>query len=230
MPHATTLAEALAAILDHDMPMRDSLAQFADDLARLNPPLASANETLVQRLRKSNFARNAPRVGEPMPDFALTDQDGRLRFLSDFTRRGRAIITFNRGHWCPFCVIELAKLTQAAGRIGALGADIVSIMPERQAYTRILRERGVPFPVLSDMDCAYALQLGLCFYIGDEIVELFRRIQHHIPLFHGNESWFLPAAATFVVDDAGIVRARNIDPDFRLKRMELDEIIAALRT
>ena len=38
----------------------------------------------------------------------------------------------------------------------------------------------------------------------------------------------LPIPATFVVGRDGVLKARFVDPDFR-KRMEIDDLIAALR-
>ena len=94
--------------------------------------------------------------------------------------------------------------------------------------TKIVEQRGVPFPVLSDIDGAYALELGLCFYIGDDLMRVFKRMGHQMPVFQGNESWFLPIPATFVLDGEGRIADRVIDPDFRLNRMAVDRILTAL--
>lgn len=228
MPDATTLPEALAAILDQDLTMNEALASYASQLARLNPAVAAAYEKLVHRLRAADIGRTAPGVGDRLPDFVLTDQDGRLCTLDDFTTGGLTIVSLNRGHWCPFCRIELDALRKATDAINRHGAGILSIMPETQSYTKIVRECGVPYPVLSDIDGAYALELGLCFYVGDELVDLMRQIGNQMPTFQGNDSWFLPVPATFVIDAERKIRARHIDPDFRLNRMAIDDILISI--
>ena len=228
MPDSATLPEALAAILAQDIAMTNGLARYASELQRLSPEIARAYETLVARLRAVNTGQNAPDVGDHLPEFVLTDQEGRLRTLRDFTARGPVIVSINRGHWCPFCQIELGALTRSAETITRHGASILSIMPETQPYTKIVSARGVPFPVLSDIDGAYALELGLCFYIGDELVDILRQSGYQIPAFQGNDSWFLPVPATFVIDAEGIIRARYVDPDFRLNRMTIDTIVSSL--
>jgi len=231
MSEAATLSDALAAILAQDLTLRDALARYASDLERLSPAIAAAYQTLVERLHRAEAGRNAPNVGDLLPDFLLTDQDGQLRALSDFTASGPAIISINRGHWCPFCRIELEALAKVSQTLASHGAVIVSIMPETQPFTKILRERGVAFPVLSDIDGAYSLELGLCFYLGDELVSLLRSRGHGIPVFQGNESWFLPVPATFVVGPDRRILARHVDPDFRLNRMAMEEIrLAVART
>ena len=228
MPDATTLPEALEAILDQDLTMTEALASYAAELQRLSPAVARAYEEIVVRLSGADVGRHAPDIGDLLPEFVLTDQDGRLRALRDFTARGPTIVSLNRGHWCPFCRIALEALRKATEAINRHGAQIVSIMPEKQSYTKIVRERGVPFPVLSDMDGAYALELGLCYYVGDELVELLRARGHGMPTFQGSESGFLPVPATFVVDAGGKIRARHVDVDFRQNRMAIADILLAI--
>lgn len=226
----STLPEALAAILAQDMTMADALASYARELERLNPAVAMAYEALIDRLRAAELGKHAPDVGDALPEFVLPDQDGHLRRLSEWTASGPVVISVNRGHWCPFCRIEIDSLARAQAEVARHGASTISIMPEKQAYTKIVRERGAPFPVLSDIDGVYALELGLGFYIGDELVRLFRRMGHGMPIFQGNDSWFLPAPATFVVDSGGKIVARMVDPDFRFNRMAIDEIVAAIQS
>ena len=109
-----------------------------------------------------------------------------------------------------------------------LPAEGHPVLAEFVRDVQIVEQRGVPFPVLSDIDGAYALELGLCFYIGDDLMRLFKRMGHQMPVFQGNESWFLPIPATFVLDGEGRIVDRMIDPDFRLNRMAVDRILAAL--
>jgi peroxiredoxin len=79
------------------------------------------------------------------------------------------------------------------------------------------------------MDNAYAISLGVAFWMGDELKQLMlSNPDWNIPFFQGNDSWALPIPATFVVGRGGIITARFMDPDFR-KRMTIEELLAALR-
>src|SRR5260370_479452 len=82
------------------------------------------------------------------------------------------------------------------------------------------------FPLLNDLDNGYALSLNLGIRLGTEIQRLLS--YQDLSNFHGNDGWVLPIPATFVVGRDGLVKARFVDPDFR-KRMEIDDLIAALR-
>ena len=58
-----------------------------------------------------------------MPDFYLPDQDGHLVSLSSLLREGPFIISFNRGHWCPWCRLELRALAEVHDDVRKLGAQ-----------------------------------------------------------------------------------------------------------
>lgn len=230
MPHYATLSEALAGILAQDLTMSEALAAFATELDRLNPAIAKANVALIERLRAAGAGVNAPDVGDVLPGFVLPDENGRLRTFDEFASRGPVVVSIVRGHWCPFCYIETNALMKAAPAITELGGSVVVVVPEKQAYAGAIRARGASFPILSDTDCTYSMSLGLMFYIGDELVRIFRKIGNQLPVFQGQDAWFLPIPATFVVGGDGRVIERMVDPDFRLKRLSVDRILASVST
>jgi len=139
------------------------------------------------------------------------------------------VVTFHRGHWCPYCRISISTLVKAQPRIEATGARIVAIIPDREQFAAEMREDGnVSFPILSDMDNGYAMSLNLAIWVGAELQEFMRKIGRMLPQYQGNDSWTLPIPATFVVGKDGRVKARFVDPDYR-KRMTLEEVVAALK-
>jgi peroxiredoxin len=135
---------------------------------------------------------------------------------------------FYRGHWCPYCRLNVWAVVQAMDRIRAVGGKVVAIMPETQAFAEKFKAEGaVPFPVLTDLDNGYALSLNLAIWLGAEIQQLLS--YQDMVSFQGNDGWVLPIPATFVVGRDGLVKARYVDPDFR-KRMEIDDLIVALKS
>jgi len=49
-----------------------------------------------------------------------------------------------------------------------------------------------------------------------------------LPAFNGKDSWDLPMAGTFLVDQSGIVRLAFVDPDFT-RRLDPSVAIARLK-
>lgn len=223
-----TLAEAFEEICVMDAPLNQRLAAYADRLRQLNFPFAEAYDTLVAKLITGEIGSTAPKPGEPMPPFVLPSQSGELVALEDFTRRGPVVVSFNRGHWCPFCKIELRTLAAYHDEISRRGACVVSILPDRQVYIERLREEtGSKIVLLSDIDNGYALSLGLVMWLGERVKELMKGRGYHLESYQGNDGWFVPLPATFVVGADGLVISRHLDPEFRT-RMDVDEILASL--
>jgi peroxiredoxin len=226
---AQTLAEAFELARGLDAPLNERLGAFAQSLRELNGPMAEAVDRLVARLKDAGLAARAPAEGEKMPSFILPDDSGRLVQLEDLLERGPLAITFARGHWCPYCRIAVSALADIADDASALGGSIIAIVPDRQEFAAKLKaEADAPFPILTDLDNGYALSLGLVFWVGEEMQQHMLAREADPSLSQGNESWFVPVPATFVVGRDGGIVARHIDPDYR-KRMELDAVLEALK-
>lgn len=222
-----TPAEAFVFAAAEDGPLKERLDIYSAYSRELGPEINQAYDELIARL--SVLKKVGPPSGASMPDFQLPDQDGHLVSLEALLSEGPLVLSINRGHWCPWCRLELRALAEVHDEVRALGAQVVSIVPETLAYSgRLIADNGLPFRVLTDLDLAHALSLGLMIWVGDRVRALYLKSGLSLPLFQRNEGWFLPIPATFLVGSDGIVTARFVDPDFR-KRMEPQEILRALR-
>ena len=223
------LDAAFRRVRDLDVSVAEQLRAFADAGRQGNPDFAAAVDRLVERLRQYGAGESAPEPGDALPPFVLPDDAGRMVSLNELLTQGPVAVTFHRGHWCPYCRININALALAHQEITAEGGQIVAIMPDRQKFIANFRsEAKVPFPILTDMDNGYALSLNLTIWVGAELHKLMDG-RRNIPEFQGNSSWMLPIPATFVVGRDGRIRARFMDPDYR-KRMAIADMLVALRS
>jgi peroxiredoxin len=212
-----------------DGSMAERLNVFAEATRRLHPSTAAIVDRLVTRLKDHDVGEDAPKPGDIMPLFVLPDETGRLVGLKDMLAQGPVVVTFHRGHWCPYCRISISTLVKAQPRIEALGARMVAIVPDREEFAAEMREDcNVNFPILCDLDNGYAMSLNLAIWVGAEMQEYMTKIGRVLPQYQGNDSWMLPIPATFVVGKDGQIKARFVDPDYR-KRMTIEDLIAALK-
>jgi peroxiredoxin len=224
------LEEAFARCRTLEAPLADRLQAFADELRRLGPDFAAIVDTLIERLVENNAGAAAPRVGERMPSFLLPDEQGRLVGLDDFLAKGPIALAFNRGHWCPYCRMNIDALAHAEAEVAPDNRHIAAIVPDRQRFALWLKsDTKAPFPVLTDMDNGYAMTLGLAIYVGDELKNLMVSLGWDPSVSQGTDNWLLPIPATFIVGTDGIIRARFVDPDYRV-RMAKEDLLAALRS
>jgi peroxiredoxin len=207
--------------------LNEQLQAYAAAGREIFPAYSEAVDRLVIRINENGGGGNAPRPGEPMPPFVLPDESGRLVALPSLVERGPVAVMFFRGHWCPYCGLNVRAVIKAYDRIKALGADVVAIVPETQEYAaKFKTELDAPFPLLTDLDNGYALSLNLAIWLGAEIERLLSYLD--MAGFHGNDGWVLPIPATFVIGRDGVVKARFVDPDFR-RRMAIEDLLAALK-
>ena len=207
--------------------LNEQLQAYAAAGREIFPAYGEAVDRLVVRINENGGGEDAPRPGEPMPPFVLPDESGRLVALPSLVERGPVAVIFVRGHWCPYCRLNVRAVIKAYDRIRAIGADIVGIMPETQEYAaKFKTEAGAPFPVLTDLDNGYALSLNLAIWLGAEIEQLLSYLD--MASFHGNDGWVLPIPATFVIGRDGIIKARFVDPDFR-RPMAIEDLLATLK-
>ena len=83
--------------------------------------------------------------------------------------------------------------------------------------------------MLSDVHCGLGLDCGVVFQAPHVDRDMLLSFGNDLAQRHGNDAWFLPVPATFVVDRDGIVRWRFVEVDYT-RRAEPADILAALRT
>jgi peroxiredoxin len=229
---AKSLEQALTEAFeqaDHlDAPLEQRLKLYLAESRRLLPDLETTYDQLVERIAANGADEHVPAIGEVLPNFLMTDSKGHLVDLAALLAKGPLVVSFNRGPWCDYCGLELHALARAYPGIVAAGGEVVSVVPETAHYAQRLQEvRGLPFRVLTDLDLAYALSLGLVFWVGDKIKEMYGQFGIDLAQFQGNGGWLLPIPATLVVGQDGRVKARFVDPDFR-HRIDIEDIFKAL--
>lgn len=229
MTNAETMDDIVKRLCVMEAPLSQRLAEYSAALRTRQASSAAAYDDLARRLAAAKAFSGAPDVGDIMPAFALPDSKGQVHKLGEILAKGPLVISFNRGHWCPYCTVELNALKQGLSRIAATGAQVVSIMPDMPEYiAKVADDIGGAFPVLSDANNGYALSLDLVMWLGEEIRSLDHASDFSLQISQHNNAYFVPIPATFVVASNGKVGARFLDPDFR-NRMEIDDIIAALQ-
>ncbi|GIN71726.1 alkyl hydroperoxide reductase [Bacillus sp. J14TS2] len=191
--------------------------------------VVEAFEKSIQDLRNSNSARGLV-IGEKAPDFTLEDQIGKNITLSKVTAKGPVILTFYRGLWCPFCNVELRGYQQIIDNIHATGAQLLAISPLTPEHTLSVQEKHeLSFHVLSDLHNQIAEKYRLKFKVPGYLHDIYRSLDFALDKYNGDNFWELPVPATYIIDQQGVIRFANVDPDYR-RRTEPGEVLNFLRS
>ena len=99
-------------------------------------------------------------------------------------------------------------------------------LPERTAD--MAAKHKLTFPIVWDKNSDVAEAFGLAFTLPDDLKQVYLGFGNDLTVRNGDPSWRLPVPARFVVDQQGIVRFVQADPDYTY-RPEPETTVEALR-
>ena len=138
-------------------------------------------------------------------------------------------MNFYRGVLWPFCNLELEALQEVVSNIDALGATLVVISPQLKKYLKkIAKNLKLTYNLLSDERNKVASQFGLVFSLPDDLHEVYLDFGADLMEYNGDDSWTLPMPGRFIINQQGIIRSVDVDPDYTV-RPEPSDIIKILK-
>jgi peroxiredoxin len=210
-------------------PLRDILAERKELIAKYVPGETQAiHARVVAELKERRIAANILPIGARAPAFELLNHDGKLVSSAELLNKGRLVICFTRGRWCPFCVGQLEAMNLIVPQIERAGASLVAISPQTVRQSFFMHDQHkLRFPLLSDAGNKVARQFGLVYRVPDYQQAVYQRAFVNLPLANGDTSWELPVPATFVVGQDGKISYAFANEDYT-QRPEPTDILAAL--
>jgi len=145
------------------------------------------------------------RVGDPAPDFALTDGNGNEWRLSDYGGR-TIVLLFYPGDETPVCTRQMCSLRDRWQDYTATGAEVVGVSANTvESHKSFAEHHNLPLRLLAD--------------VGGKVSKLYDAMS----IFPGRT-----ARSVFVIDANGIIRYRDVRR-IGLFRPKDEDIIAAIR-
>jgi peroxiredoxin len=186
------------------------------------------NRQTVEYLRASGIAAQALSVGAHAPAFELPDQDNKPVSSAELLRRGRLVICFFRGRWCPFCVAQLEAMNSALPSIRSVGASLVAVSPQTLKQSFFMHDQHhLQFPLLSDAGNQVARRFGLVYRVPEPQKEVYSHTFINLPFINGDASWELPVPATYVLNPDATVMYSSVEADYT-RRPEPEAIVGLL--
>lgn len=125
--------------------------------------------------------------------------------------------------------MELDALQDALPAIESAGAGFVAISPQLSEFNReFIEQKKFAFDLLSDPGNRTAKAYGLVHTLPEDLRKIYLQFGIDVPKHNGDDSWSLPMPARYIIDQKGIVRYAEVEPDYTV-RPEPDHTIAALK-
>jgi peroxiredoxin len=210
-------------------PLREIFAERKETIAQYVPPEVQAvHQRSIDALRAQALSSKALPLGAKAPSFELSDHEGKLVSSADLLGKGRLVVCFIRGRWCPFCIGQMEAMNYIVPQIKAAGSSLVAISPQTEKQAFFMQDQHkLVFPLLVDAHNHVARQFGLVYRAPDEQQALYRTTFVNLPFVNGDDSWELPIPATYVMDRDGTVLFASPNEDYT-ERPEPLEILSVL--
>jgi peroxiredoxin len=135
-------------------------------------------------------------IGQPAPAFQAIGSDRQWHRMPAESI-GPTLLLFIRGHWCPYCRRFLRKLGERADAVRSAFDRTLIVSPEPIETSVMLAARSsVGFPILEDAD--------------GSICQAYRVVNRLL-----SRSSIVPHPASFIIDDAGVIRFRAVDRNYK---------------
>jgi peroxiredoxin len=167
-------------------------------------------------------------IGSKAPDFKAKDQDGKEVRLKDLLKKGKVVLVFYRGYWCPYCNRELSRLQDSLALIQEKGATVVAVSPEKPENIKQTVEKAkAGYPVLYDEGLKIMKGYDVEYEVEETTLARYRSSGLDIEKNNGPNGKFLPVPAVYIIDKESTVTYRFFDADYR-KRPSIKDILANL--
>ena len=157
------------------------------------------------------------KIGDMAPDFSGTNQNGEMISLSKSLEKGKVVLIFYRGYWCPVCNRYLKQYQDSLDLIIAKGARIIAVTPEQEEGLEMTIDNIKPgFDIISDKNNHIQKKYDVLFKVTEPYTQMIEdKLFANIAENNGMDEAFLPVPATFIIDKDGEIEYVQFDTNYR---------------
>jgi len=174
------------------------------------------------------LAQEAPEglfLNSKAPDFKAKDQNGKDVRLKDLLKKGKVVLVFYRGEWCPYCNKNLKRLEDSLQLIIAKGATLVAVSPEQpESIAKTIEKTKAQYTVLHDENLKIMKAYEVEYEIPENTLKRYRNGGIKIDEINGKNGNYLPIPATYIIDKESNITYRFFNQDYK-KRPSVKEIL-----
>lgn len=177
----------------------------------------------ISLLQNSDLRSRAVDLGNPAPPIMAVTPEGSLVRSDELLANGPVIISFIRGGWCPYCMLEMQAWQELIEQ-SDFPVNFIALTGEiPEVAMQAVEDNDLSFPILTDVNYRIAKQFGLAWNLDEGMRQ--QLIKWGIDLYERTcNNNLLPVPATYIIDTDGKVSYRFLEEDYT-SRAEPEEVL-----
>ena len=179
----------------------------------------------------AGMAQSAPEglfIGSKAPDFKGKDQAGTEFRLKDMLKKGKVILVFYRGYWCPYCNKALSRLQDSLQLIKDKGAQLIAVSAEKpENISKTVEQTKADYPVIHDEGLKIMKAYDVAFEVPENTITRYRNSNIDIEKINGANGKWLPVPAVYIIDKESTIIFRFFEQDYK-KRPSVNDLLPYL--
>jgi peroxiredoxin len=175
-----------------------------------------------------NEAPKGLKVGDTAPEFVVTDYAGKKIMLSEMLKKGKVVMTFYRGAWCPYCNKYMSELQTNVAKFAEKGVSVIAVTPETNEFVKEMVDKTkASFSVVYDENRTIMTDYKVLYELNDELKGKFKTYGIDLNKRNGFNDNVLPVPATYVIGQNGKIEFVHFDPNYSV-RAKMEDIMGSL--
>lgn len=167
-------------------------------------------------------------INSKAPDFRAKDQTGMEIHLKDVLKKGKVVLLFYRGQWCPYCNRMLKKMEDSLQLVIGKGATIIAVTPEKpENITKTIEKTSATYSILFDDGLKIMNAYNVSFEVPENTLTRYKNTGIDIEKNNGANGKYLPVPAVYIINKESTITYRFFEPDYK-KRPSVQEILENL--
>ena len=159
---------------------------------------------VAMMLSTISFAQKGLKVGDIAPDFTAKDQNGKAITLQKALKKGKVVVLFYRGYWCPGCSLAVKNLQDSLHLLTDRNVTVIAISPEgASGVAKTISKSKATFSVLSDDGLKISKKYDVAFKVTPDMDAIHEKYKIDVVGNNGNNGNNLVRPSAFLVGQEG---------------------------
>ncbi len=182
--------------------------------------------TISSLLVKAQGEPHALKVGQQAPALSGNDHNGNPISLPKLLAKGKVVVMFYRGAWCPYCNKYMSQLEEALPEFEKKGVRVIAITPEpEEAIGKAVEKTKASFSIIYDKDRQIMKDWNVLYTMTTPNQQKYKGYGLDLAKIQGD--WQLPVPATYVIDQSGKITFVHFDENYK-ERAAIKDILGSL--